>query len=133
MSSSSETKVVALPFQLLTVGAGVQLTLTGRLGVQQARPLWDALLPAMEAGQSIQLHAEALDAMDTSIIQILCRLSRETGGLQIASTSDPFMAALKRRGLDTFFTQSPIVDESRPEIPAPASLTESSDGEKPHG
>ena len=106
-----------MPFELQTVAGGVKLMLAGRLGVQQARPLWDALQPALAASQSIQLQAEELEEMYTSIIQILCRLSSPPGRLQIGRTSDAFLAALKRRGLEKFFVQPPPEPESQ--IPQP--------------
>ena len=106
-----------MPFDIQTVAGGVKLILAGRLGVQQARPLWDALQSAMSARQSIRLQAEELEEMDTSIIQILCRLSSPPGRLQIGGTSDAFLAALKRRGLEKFFVQPPPEPESQ--IPQP--------------
>jgi ABC-type transporter Mla MlaB component len=95
-----------MPFELQTAADGVTLILLGRLGVQQARPLWDALRPAIAAGQSIRLQAEGLDEMDTSIIQILLQLSSRTSRFQVGETSDGFFAALKSRGLETFFLPS---------------------------
>ena len=104
-----------MPFEIEAVAGGVKLILAGRLGVQQARPLWDALQSAMAASQSIRLQAEELEEMDTSIIQILCRVSGQTGLLQVGETSDGFLAALERRGLEQFFVEppEPRVPESR--------------------
>jgi ABC-type transporter Mla MlaB component len=106
-----------MPFELQTAAEGVTLILAGRLGVQQARSLWDALQPVIAASQSIRLQAEGLDEMDTSIIQILFRLSRRTGQFQIGETSDGFLAALKGRGLETFFVPPPAEPETQ--IPPP--------------
>jgi ABC-type transporter Mla MlaB component len=94
-----------MPFELQATADGVKLMLTGKLGVQQARPLWDAMQPAMAASQSIRLRADELEEMDTSIIQILCRASSRGGQLQIGETADGFLMALKRRGLEKFFVQ----------------------------
>jgi len=58
-----------------------------------------------------------LEEMDTSIVQILCRVSSQTGQLQIGEISDGFLASLKRRGLETFFVQPP--PPSKPEPPTP--------------
>jgi hypothetical protein len=80
--------------------------------VQQARSLWDALQPVIAANQSIRLQAEELDEMDTSIVQILCRLNSRTGQFQIDATSDGFVAALKGRGLATFFVPQSLVSPS---------------------
>jgi len=96
-----------MPFEIQTAPDGVKLILAGRLGVQQARPLWDAMQPAIAAGQSIRLQAGGLEEMDTSIIQILCRVSGQTGLLHVGETSDNFLAALERRGLEQFFVQPP--------------------------
>jgi len=101
-----------MPFELQTAPDGVKLILVGRLGVQQARLLWDALQPVIAANQSIRLQAEELDEMDTSIIQILCRLNNRTGQFQIDATSDGFVAALKGRGLATFFVPPSLVSPS---------------------
>ena len=106
-----------MPFELQTAADGVKLILAGRLGVQQARPLWDALQPAMAASQSIRLQAEGLEEMDTSIIQILCRVSSRSGQLQIGETSDGFLAALERRGLEKFFVQPPALTEPESQVP----------------
>jgi ABC-type transporter Mla MlaB component len=101
-----------MPFELQAVAGGTKLILAGRLGVQQARPLWDALQPAIAASQSIGLQAEELEAMDTSIVQILCRVSSQTGLLQIGETSDGFLASLKQRGLEQLFVQPPAPPQS---------------------
>ena len=101
-----------MPFELQTTADGVKLVLAGRLGVQQARSLWDALQPVIAANQSIRLQAEELDEMDTSIVQILCRLNSRTGQFQIDATSDGFVAALKGRGLATFFVPQSLVSPS---------------------
>lgn len=92
-----------MAFELQAAADGVNLVLGGSLGVQQARPLWDALQPAIAANQSIRVQAGSLDAMDTSIIQILCRLSARAGQFHLGETSDGFVTALKGRGLATFF------------------------------
>jgi hypothetical protein len=105
-----------MPFELHEAGAGVTLIMAGRLGVQQARPLWDALQPALAASQTIRLQAGELEEIDTSIIQILCRVSGNTGLLQIGETSDGFLAALTRRGLEQFFVHLP---QSEPESQIP--------------
>lgn len=118
-----------MPFELQPAPDGVNLILLGKLGVQQARDLWDALQPAMAAGLSIRLQAERLEEMDTSIVQILCRLSSLSGGLKIGETSDGFLTALKRRGLEEFFVQPlaptgpeaqiPQTQIPQPQIPQP--------------
>ena len=119
-----------MPFELQTVAGGVKLILAGRLGVQQARPLWDALQSAMSARQSIRLQAEELEEMDTSIIQILCRVS-QTSQLQIGETSDGFLGSLKRRGLEKFFVQPPVEPESQ--IPQPQAETKAKSARQGHG
>jgi ABC-type transporter Mla MlaB component len=117
MLNFSDAKEDSMPFELQTAADGVKLILAGRLGVQQARPLWDALQPAMAASQSIRLQAEGLEEMDTSIIQILCRVSSRSGQLQIGETSDGFLAALERRGLEKFFVQPPALTEPESQVP----------------
>ena len=99
-----------MPFELQTAADGVKL-------VEQARRATsaialDALQPVIAANQSIRLQAEGLDEMDTSIIQILCRLNSRTGQFQIDATSDGFVAALKGRGLATFFVPQSFVPPS---------------------
>ena len=106
-----------MPFELKTVAGEARLILAGRLGVQQARPLWDALQPAIVAGQSIRLQAAELEELDTSIIQIICRVSGQAGLLHIGETSDGFLSALERRGLEQFFVQPP--GPSEPESATP--------------
>ncbi len=110
-----------MPFELQTTADGVSLVLAGRLGVQQARLLWDALQPVIAANHSIRLQADKLDEMDTSIIQILCRLNSRTGQFQIDATSDGFVAALKERGLATSFVSSSFAAApAEPETQTPA-------------
>ncbi len=121
-----------MPFELQTDAGGVKLILAGRLGVQQARPLWDALQPAMAASQSIRLQADELEEMDTSIVQILCRVS-QTRQLQIGGTSDGFLASLKRRGLETFFVQAPAPSKPEPPIPQPKAGTKAKSARQGHG
>src|SRR5271166_4303475 len=101
-----------MPFEIQTAADGVKVVLAGRLGVRQARSLWEALQPVVVANQSIHVQAGELDEMDTSIIQILCRLNSRTGQFQIDATSDSFVSALKARGLATFFVQPSLVSSS---------------------
>jgi len=92
-----------MPFELQEAGPGLKLILAGRLGVQQARPLWDAVQPALTANRSVRLEASEVEEMDTSILQILCRMRGRTAQLQMGETSDSFLAALQKRGLEKFF------------------------------
>jgi ABC-type transporter Mla MlaB component len=108
-----------MPFELKTGGEGTKLMLIGRLGVRQARALWDAVQPAVAAGTTIRLEAEALEEMDTSIVQVLCRLSSQTGQLQIGGVSDGFLVSLQRRGLEKFFMQPPAPSETKIQILRP--------------
>jgi ABC-type transporter Mla MlaB component len=133
MLNSSDAKEDSMPFELQTAADGVKLILVGRLGVQQARPLWDALQPAMAASQSIHLQAEALEEMDTSVIQILCRVSSKTGHLQIGETSDGFLAALERRGLEKFFVQPPAPTEPESQVPQTEAETQAKAARQGHG
>lgn len=95
-----------MPFELTGAKGRISLALSGRVGVQQARPLWDALEELGER-QSVLLSAEHLDEIDTSIIQILCRLGPR---LRIGDTSDALFAALKGRGLEDFFAAQGRLD-----------------------
>jgi ABC-type transporter Mla MlaB component len=135
--TTDSAKDGAMPFELQTAADGVKLTLTGRLGVRQARELWDAVQPAVAAGQRIRVQAEELEEMDTSIIQILCRLSRQTGRLQVGGTSDGFLVSLQRRGLEKFFVQAPSPIEAKHQTPprnAPAQTTTTTRKKRPrHG
>ena len=102
-----------MSFEVKTGAEGTKLMLMGRLGVRQARALWDALQPAIAAGATIRLEAGELEEMDTSIVQLLCRLSSQTGRLQIGGVSDGFLVSLQRRGLEKFFMQPSAPDESK--------------------
>jgi ABC-type transporter Mla MlaB component len=133
MLNFSDAKEDSMPFELQTAADGVKLILAGRLGVQQARPLWDALQPAMAASQSIRLQAEGLEEMDTSIIQILCRVSSRSGQLQIGETSDGFLAALERRGLEKFFVQPPALTEPESQVPQTEAETQAKAARQGHG
>jgi ABC-type transporter Mla MlaB component len=122
-----------MPFDVRTTADGLDLVLAGRLGVQQATPLWDALQPAMSGDAAIRLRAGDLEELDTSIAQILCRLSARTGRLRVGETSDGFLDSLKRRGLERFFAPeasgavaavSAAVESSAPEsAPQPPAET----------
>lgn len=104
LSSSKTTKnAVELPFELVTSECGTILVLRGRLGVQQARPLWDCLQSALCDGTNVQLDAKALDGMDTSIVQILCRAAKANNPVRIGRISEGFTNALKLRGLENYF------------------------------
>jgi hypothetical protein len=106
-SSKAKAKDVAMPFELNINTDGVMLILRGRLGVQQARPLWDSLQPSLLAGSAIELQAEQLEDMDTSIIQILYRANSESSPLRFGKISAGFTSSLKRRGMDGWFIQNP--------------------------
>jgi ABC-type transporter Mla MlaB component len=103
--SSSKTIAdgLALPFELVPSKHVTILVLKGRLGVQQARPLWDCLHSSLGYGTSVELDADALDGMDTSIVQILCRAAMEKNPLRIGRVSESFTNALKLRGLENYF------------------------------
>ena len=108
-----------MPFELKAGAEGTKLMLTGRLGVRQVRALWDALQPAVAAGTAIRLEAIELEEMDTSIVQLLCRLSSQTGLLQIGRVSDNFLVSLQRRGLEKFFIQPSAPRETKVQILRP--------------
>jgi ABC-type transporter Mla MlaB component len=110
-----------MPFELKMDAEGTKLVLAGRLGVRQARALWDAVAPAVAAGTGIRLEAEELEEMDTSIVQLLCRLSSQTGRLRIGGVSDGFLVSLQRRGLEKFFMQPAAPDESKVKVIRPKS------------
>jgi len=111
-----------MPFELQTTAAEVELILAGRLGVQQARPLWDALQPALAAQQTIHLQAVGLDEIDTSIVQILVRLACRKDFFQLGATSDSFFSALQHRGLEKLFVQSSAGAETPTPVPPPSQL-----------
>jgi anti-anti-sigma regulatory factor len=137
MLNSFNAEGDCMPFDLQTSPEGWKLNLVGRLGVQQARPLWDALQPAMAAKQIIRLQAEGLEEIDTSIIQILCRVGSRPGSLRMGDSSDRFLAALESRGLGTFFAHQTAEPESGiPQVPPEMKRTPKSKqkpGSKIHG
>ena len=124
-----------MPFEVKTAAEETQLILTGRLGVQHAAPLWNALRSANSGERRIRLQAEALEEMDTSIVQILCRL---TNRLQIGEVSDGFLVSLQPRGLERHFIhpEDTIAAEpaQRPQRRRqPAAKTKSREARRPHG
>jgi anti-anti-sigma regulatory factor len=123
MSNSSNTDDGkgrdAMPFELKTGAEGTTVMLAGRLGVRQARALWDAVQPAVAAGTAIRIEAKELEDMDTSIVQVLCRLSSQTGKLRIGGVSDGFLVSLERRGLEKFFMQPSAPSEAKVQILCP--------------
>lgn len=78
------------------------MILSGRLGAQQARELWEAAQAAMAGQRGLMVEAGEVEDMDTSVAQILCRAARLGGRFQIGGSSDGFLEALARRGLDRF-------------------------------
>jgi len=89
-----------------TSDAGSTLILSGRLGVQQARPLWEAAQAAMAEHRPVVVQAGDVEDLDTSVAQILCRVASRGGRLRISGSSDGFLLALARRGLDQFFVHA---------------------------
>jgi ABC-type transporter Mla MlaB component len=118
-----------MPFELQAAGEGLNLILAGRLGVRDARPLWDALQPGIAAGQIIRLQAGELEELDTSIIQILFRLSSRKGQFGIGKTADSWLTALKARGMEAFFPQA----SAEPEAPQPQAETKAKSTRQGHG
>ena len=88
-----------MPYEINMTGDKCQLVLAGRLGVQQASLLWSSLQSAADESVSIELLADRLEEIDTSIVQILCRLSRWPAGFEVVSGSASFRQALECRGL----------------------------------
>jgi hypothetical protein len=66
----------------------------------------------MAAKQIIRLQTERLEEIDTSILQILCRVGSRPGSLRMSDSSDRFLAALENRGLGTFFAHQTAEAES---------------------
>ncbi len=123
-SSKTITNSVGLPFELVTSEGKTKLLLKGRLGVQQAGPLWDCLRSALRDGTSIELDADALDGMDTSIVQILCRAAMESNPVRIGRVSEGFSNALKLRGLEAYFAvASPVQRPPKQVAPTPRKRT----------
>jgi ABC-type transporter Mla MlaB component len=120
-----------MPFELQEADHGLKLILVGRLGVQQARPLWDAVQPALTANRSVRLEAGEVEEMDTSILQILCRMNGRTGQLEIGETSDAFLAALKKRGLEKSFL--PPADKTESHIVQPPADQKARAARQGHG
>jgi ABC-type transporter Mla MlaB component len=121
-----------MPFELKTSANQARLILVGRLGVQQARSMWDAMQPAIAARQEIRVEAGELEDMDTSIVQILCRVCGQSGQIQIGETSDGFLAALQRRGLEQFFVHATGRSEES-QTPQPEPDTKAKAARQGHG
>lgn len=107
-----------MPFEIRTYDHGQMLMLSGRLGVQQARPLWDAMEAASALHGVLLLQAEAVEEIDTSIAQVLCR-SLHQGHLQVGSASDGLQASLQRRGLGDILIQ-PLNPSKTARQPSPS-------------
>ena len=104
-------------FELKDGMHSLELTLSGRLGVQQAASLWAAVQPAIANRSKVRLLAGELDEMDTSIIQILCRLGDgRAASMQIAQVSDGFIRSLKRSGLEKFFVRNATPNRGATEV-----------------
>ena len=102
-----------MPFEVNIAGSGVRLVLTGRLGVQQAKPLWDRLQTCIASAAPLSLDAENLVDMDTSIVQILFRLKHSTCSLHVDTVSAGFTDSMKRRGLEETFADDAVrIDSS---------------------
>jgi anti-anti-sigma regulatory factor len=100
-----------MPFEAQIEGSGVRLVLTGRLGVPQARSLWDRVQNCLAGVRPLSVDAAGLVDMDTSIVQILFRLKSSPGGVHIVADSPGFTDALKRRGLEeTFSAEAARID-----------------------
>ncbi len=96
-----------MPFEVSDGEGAAVLTLSGRVGVQQAASLWDALRKLGE-WERVLLSAERLEEIDTSTLQILCRLG---GRLQVGAVSDAFFTALHSRGMESLFAVRPAETE----------------------
>ena len=55
---------------------GKNLTLTGRLTIEHARELREALNKALQSAQELQLNMEKIEDIDLSCIQLLCSAFR---------------------------------------------------------
>jgi ABC-type transporter Mla MlaB component len=108
-----------MPFEMQTGADGSILVLSGKLGVQQARPLWESLRTAAALERTVLVQARDIEEIDTSIAQILCRAVNCGGQLQIAGASDGFLVSLQRRGLERFFIQSPAAEIAPERTTAP--------------
>ena len=96
-----------MAFTLQQTGDELELSLTGRMGVQNAGPLWESLQEVLLDETTIVLNAADLEEMDTSVVQILCRLSAIPGKLRLAGLSEGLMISLQKRGLANLFIDPP--------------------------
>ncbi|MBI3547324.1 MAG: STAS domain-containing protein [Gammaproteobacteria bacterium] len=70
------------PVQIERSATTTQLRLEAALGITDAHRLHELLSPALLAGQSIAIHAERVERIDTAALQVLacfCRTAHEQG------------------------------------------------------
>lgn len=57
-------------------GIGKVLRLAGRLGIEHANELKNALVEALESGQGLELNVSAVEFADLACVQVLCAAHR---------------------------------------------------------
>ncbi len=103
-----------MPYEINAFADKSQLALKGRLGVQQAGLLWDSLQPVIASAGPIDVLAEGVEEIDTSIVQILLRLSQLPNGFEIITASSGLRTSLQCRGLASLLIQRQEVQTGMP-------------------
>jgi anti-anti-sigma regulatory factor len=88
-----------MPFTIAGTPDGQILKLEGEVTVRDAQRLANALREGLEDGAPLAVDTEALEDIDTCVLQLLYALREAAPGASFKRPSDVFLAAVDRCGL----------------------------------
>jgi len=88
-----------MPFSIVNTPGGLVLRLEGTVTVTHAQDLAARLREDLSTGAPAEVDTEALEHIDTCILQLLCSLRKTVPALVFDNPSEAFLRAVERCGL----------------------------------
>ncbi|MGA2117947.1 MAG: STAS domain-containing protein [Bryobacteraceae bacterium] len=88
-----------MPFTITGTPGGQVLKLAGQVTIQDAQRLATALREELEDGAPLAVDTEALEDIDTCVLQLLYALRKAAPAVSFDRPSDVFLGAVDRCGL----------------------------------
>lgn len=94
------------PYVLESSESTVLLKLSGELGIEQVRGLYQALSQELRPGKTLQLEASGLKRLDSAALQTLLAAADYASTAQLLGPAPAFEDGLRRYALENPFAQA---------------------------
>jgi len=88
-----------MPFTITSTPGSQLLKLEGAVTIRNAQDLAARLAETLEEGMPLGVDTQALDDIDTCILQVLCSLRKTVPSLSFDNPSEAFLGAVDRCGI----------------------------------